>query len=330
MGKTGSPRHGSMQFWPRKRASREHAKIRSFPVISEVQSVGFAGYKVGMTHLTFTDNRKNSITKGDAVTWPVTIIEVPPMQIIGARFYKKSYNQTVVGAEVKLAKISKDLARTITIPKKISTKIEDVKPEEYIDARLVLATQPSLTGIGKKKPEIFEMAIGGNMGEKYNYIKENLGKTIEAKDIFKEGDLIDSHGVTKGKGFQGAVKRFGVQIRSHKSEKSIRGSGSLGPWKGQAHIMYRVPAPGKMGFHLRTEYNKILLKISENPEEVNANGGFLRYGLVKNPCLLIKGSIQGSTKRLITFNKAIRPNKKLTFGEVPSIEFISTASKQGR
>jgi large subunit ribosomal protein L3 len=44
--------------------------------------------------------------------------------------------------------------------------------------------------------------------------------------------------------------------------------------------MYRVPAGGKMGYHLRTEYNKVLVKISENPEEVNVKGGYLRFGEV--------------------------------------------------
>lgn len=330
MGKTGSPRHGSMQFWPRARAKKEVARIRTFPTITEVQPVGIAGYKVGMTHVTFTDNRKNSRTKGDLVRWPVTVIEVPPMQVIGARFYKDDYKGINPGIEIKAEKLDKELARRITLPKKSSKKITDIKPEDYNDVRLILATQPGLTGIGKKKPSILEMGLGGNMEEKYNYVKENLGKTLEAKDIFKEGDLIDSHGVTKGKGFQGAVKRFGINLRESKSEKTIRGSGSLGPWKAQAHVMYRVPAAGKMGFHLRTEYNKVLVKISENPEEVNVKGGYLRYGEVKNPCLLIKGSIQGSSKRLITFNKALRPNKKLQIGQMPSLEYISTESKQGR
>jgi len=48
--------------------------------------------------------------------------------------------------------------------------------------------------------------------------------------------MVDSKTFTKGKGFQGPVKRFGISLRSHKSEKVIRGPGSLGPWKGQTKL----------------------------------------------------------------------------------------------
>ena len=106
------------------------------------------------------------------------------------------------------------------------------------------------------------------------------------------------------------VKRFGVALRMHRSEKTKRGPGSLGGWKGHAHFMYRVAHAGQMGYHRRTEYNKIILKIAEGPEGINPKAGFKHYGLVKNDYILVKGSVAGPQKRLIRFNHTIRPSKK--------------------
>ena len=75
MAKARNPRHGSMQFWPRKRANRAYAKVRSYANSNEKNIVGFAGYKVGMTHLLIKSTRPNSMTQGESIFRPVTIIE---------------------------------------------------------------------------------------------------------------------------------------------------------------------------------------------------------------------------------------------------------------
>ncbi|MCK5630480.1 MAG: 50S ribosomal protein L3, partial [Nanoarchaeota archaeon] len=64
---------------------------------------------------------------------------------------------------------------------------------------------PSLTGIGKKKPEMFEIAVGGNKEDQLNYAKSMLGKEINVADVFKGGQQLDIHAITKGKGVQGPV-----------------------------------------------------------------------------------------------------------------------------
>ena len=140
--------------------------------------------------------------------------------------------------------------------------------------------------------------------------------------------MVNVSGTSKGKGFQGPVKRFGVQLRHHKSEKSRRNPGSLGAWRAQGHIMWRTAHAGKMGYHLRTEYNKWLIKIGNKADEINVNGGFLHYGIVKNPYILVKGSIGGAQKRLIRFTNAVRQKKNLP--EAPQIIYTSLESKQGR
>ena len=187
-------------------------------------------------------------------------------------------------------------------------------------------TSPGRTGLGKKMPEIFEAAIGGNKEDQMKYAQEKLGKEINVSEVFKEGQQLDIHAVSKGKGVQGPVKRFGVSLRQHKSEKGVRRVGSLGGWKAQGHIMWRVAKAGKMGYHTRTEHNKWLLKIG-NGAEIIKKGGFENYGIVKNAYILIKGSVTGPKKRIIRLNEALVPSKTMP-SEAPSIQYIHLGVKQ--
>jgi large subunit ribosomal protein L3 len=317
-------RSGTMQFWPRKRARRQYPRVRAWAKKKESIPLGFAAYKVGMTHLMYTDNKKTSKTKGQDIFCPVTILECPPMKIISVRAYKKDAYGLKVAKEINVAS-DKELSRKICLPKKADPKeLDKIKPEEYDDITITLCTQPKLTGIGKKKPEVFEVGLGGSVKEKFEYAKQNLGKEIKISDLFKEGELVDIHGVSKGKGLQGPVKRFGVGIRSHKAEKTKRGPGSLGGWCAQGHTMYRVAHAGQTGYHTRTEYNKWLMKIGAEKKDIdsiNPKGGFKRYGVVKNPFILIKGSVIGPAKRMVRINTAKRANNN-TPKEAPSIQKI--------
>ncbi|MEE9525258.1 MAG: 50S ribosomal protein L3 [Candidatus Woesearchaeota archaeon] len=308
MAKGHKPRSGSLQFWPRKRAKRAYARVSSWPEAKDVKPLGFAGYKVGMAHVIFTDNRANAMTKGQDISMPVTIIECPPLKTASIIFYKKTPYGLRASSAVLAQKLDKELARKIIPAKNIKKKIEDFKPEEYDDIRILVYTQPKLTTIGKKKPELFELGLGGKIEEKYNWGKENLGKEINIQDIFTEGQHVDIKSITKGKGLAGPMKRFGIAKRSHKSEKSIRNPGSLGAWTGSRQ--WRVAKAGQLGYQQRTELNKWLLKISDKPEEANSKAGFRRYGIIKNQYILLKGSIGGAKKRLITLTAPIRPDKK--------------------
>jgi len=320
MGRTRNPRHGTLQFWPRKRARRPYARIRHFPVTKEAKALGFAGYKAGMTHVIVIDNRPNSMTKGEELFLPVTIIECPALKIAGIRFYKQNTNGLFVSGEV-WAKTDKELKRKSYIPKK-----EHTMPEsgDYADVRLLAYTQPKLTGVGKKKPEVFELGIGGSVEEKLKYAKEKLGREIKINDVFKEGEQVDIFAVSKGKGFQGPVKRFGISLKQHKTEKGIRGVGNVGSWTGPRS--WTVAHAGQMGYHSRMERNKSIIKIIDNPAEINPKGGFLHYGFVKSQYMLIKGSIPGTTKRLIRFVPATRKERHAIVA--PSIEYVSLESKQ--
>ncbi len=332
MPKRHQPRHGSMQYWPRKRAKTQSTRVRSWTEVGEAKPLGFAGYKVGMTHVVVTDARKTSLTKGTDVTYPATIVECPPIRVAGIRFYKSIDNNKVAFTDVLSHKLEKELARKISVPKKADSekRMGEIEKEisKVTDIRLIVHTQPKHTGIGKKKPEVFELALGGEVKDKLGYAKKLLGNEIFVNDIFKDGILIDVHAVTKGKGFQGPVKRFGVAIRQHKSEKTKRGPGALGPWHPH-HSNYRVAHAGQMGYHSRMEMNKQIIQISSDAHTVNAKGGFPHYGNVKSSFVLLKGSIPGANKRLIKMLFAKRKNKKMP-EEPMKIQMIIIASKQGK
>ncbi len=327
MGKRLNPRHGSMQFWPRVRAKKQYARVRSLPNVSAAKLLGFAGYKAGMTHVVVTDTGKNSLTKGEKVSMPVTVIECPPLKVSSVRFYVAGGYGTKVSKEL-FFKTTKEFSRKSKVAKELSKveNLDSVDLTNVVDITLQVYTQPKLTGFGKKKPEVFELPIGGSLQEKLAYAKEVVTKDIQISDIFSAGDVVDTRGVTTGRGNQGPVKRFGVGLTSHKSEKVRRGPGSLGGWVAQGHTMYRMAFSGQTGYHQRTQYNNQILAIVEDPDSVNPVGGFINFGEVKNTVVLIRGSLQGAKKRLITLTMPLRAHKKPS---LPTIDFISQESKQG-
>jgi large subunit ribosomal protein L3 len=314
-----------MQFWPRKRSKRAHARVGTWGNSNSQGLLGFCGYKVGMTHIMVTDNKPTSETKGETIFWPTTIIECPAIKVAGVRFYNPGHYGSTVFSQVLAENLDKELSRTISLPKKQKNKIDDI--QNFDNLTLLVYTQPKLTGVGKKKPEIFEIAVGGKKEDKLKYAKEKLGKEITIEEVFKEGAQLDIHSITKGHGFQGPHRRFGIGRTSHKSEKHTKNPGSLGGWSAQGHVMYRVAHAGQTGMHQRTEHNKLLIKISKNLEDIQQKGGFLHYGIVKGQYALIKGSVGGSKKRLIIISHAMRPDK-LVPKDAPSITYISKESKQ--
>lgn len=327
MGKRRAPRRGSMQFWPRVRAKRAYPRVGTWATLPTTKILGFAGYKAGMTHLLIVDNKPTSKTKGQEIFCPVTVIECPPLKIAALRFSKKYQYGSLVVAEVPVA-VDPELGRKITLSKKdVSQKLTEIEKTlpQYDDLKLLVYTQPKLTGFGKKKPELFEVAIGGSLAEKFAYIKGLLGKEIPVTTVFQEGQFVDVHAVTRGKGFQGPRRRFGVTLRSHKSEKSRRNPGNVGPWTPKK-ASWRVAHAGKMGYHNRVDYNKWIIKIGEQSKDITPKGGFVRYGNIKTTYLLVKGSIAGPAKRLIRFTAPIR--SKTPQHEAPHIVHTSLASKQ--
>lgn len=327
MGRSHQPRSGSLQYYHRRRAKRIYPRIRSWlpPNLKDLKILGFAGYKAGMTHILYKDTNPNSPTKNENLFCPVTVLECPPIKILSIKFYGNLYGgNSLIGQEFS-PKLDKELNRKIVMPKKQKDqKIEGIL-QKTKEVRLEVYTQPRLSSVRKKKPEIFELALTPNDPKaQYEYAKGLLDKEIRVQDVFKEGQFVDIHAVTKGKGLQGAVKRFGVSLKSHKSEKKRRSAGNLGAWTPKK-VSFRIPQKGQMGFHTRTEYNKSLMFINSDPKVINPKDGFSHYGYIKNDFVLIMGSVAGARKRLIRFNEAIRPKQH---SKPFDITHISVESKQ--
>ncbi len=323
------PRRGSMGFSPRKRARAETPHIKSWPEGNDKPKIqGFLGYKAGMTHAFVVDYRPTSTTSGREVIMPVSVVETPPMKVAAVRTYKKTANGLQTLGEVWADKLDPELSKILPLSKNEKKKKWDlIKDADEI--RVIVYTQPKLvTGIPKKTPEIREFRIsGGTIEEQIKYAKEILIKEIKINDALKEGDMIDTIAITKGKGFQGHVKRWGVKLLTHKNSKHRRMIGTAGSWHPN-WIQTTVPQAGQIGFHQRTEYNKRVLKVGDSGEEITPAGGFPNYGVVRNSYVLLHGSIPGPAKRLISMRDAIRYQRGVKV-EKPEISYISTTSKQG-
>lgn len=332
--KKHAPRRGSLAFLPKGRAAHPIGRIRFWPEVeAETPTLlGFAGYKAGMTHVFMVNDTPGSPDFGKEVARTATVIEVPPVIVCAIRAYTKNPYGLQSFTEAWTKEPPKDLKRALTPPKNHNPEQAFKKMEENLDKiaefRLLVATQPRLVSVPKKKPDLMEIKVAGaTIQEQFEYVKNLLGKTVSATDIFKEGQYVDVISITKGKGFQGPVKRWGVRILSHKARKTKRGIGTLGPWH-PARVQYSIPRAGQMGYHQRTEYNKRILKIGPDGSEVTPKGGFLRYGQINGTYILIDGSVPGPAKRLIRLRYPARSPKRFP-EEPPKIVSISLESPQG-
>ena len=330
--KKHAPRHGSLAYLPRGRAKRTIGRIRFWPKVEEGPTMlGFMGYKAGMTHIMMIEDKPDSLHLGKETSHPATILEVPPIIVFAIRAYTKDQYGLHTFTEAWMKKPPKDFDRALVLPEEFNTEENLKKIEENIEKiaeiRLLVATQPRLAAVPKKKPDISEFKVdGGSIQEQVEYAKNILGKTVSITDIFKEGQFMDAIAITKGKGFQGPVKRWGVNILPRKSNKTKRGVACIGPWK-PARVLYTVPRAGQMGYHQRTEYNKRILKIGIDGKDVTPNGGFVRYGEVKGTYVIVDGSLPGPVKRLVRLRYPARPPTKVP-DSAPNISYISLESKQ--
>ena len=294
--------------------------------------LAFAGFKAGMTYAIALDNREGSLTYGKEIVVSMTVLETPPMLACALRAYRKTYEGLQTFSEAWMEKPPKDFERIISVPEKFNTE-EGLKKiegnlDKIADLRLLLATQPRNAKRPKKAPDIVEVKIGGgSIKDRFEYGKKLLGSEVKASDVIKEGQAVDAVGITKGKGIQGPVKRWGIRRKIHKARKTVRQVGSIGAWTPH-YVMYSVPRAGQMGFHQRTEYNKLIMKIGNNGSEITPKGGFLRYGVINSDYVAVKGSVPGTRNRLIVLRHSSRviPEEK---AEAPKIEYLSVMSIQG-
>ncbi|NHJ87451.1 MAG: 50S ribosomal protein L3 [Asgard group archaeon] len=326
--KHNAPHQGSLSF-RRVRAKSQKGKIRSWPTWDGAPKLlGFAGFKAGMTHLTVIENRKNSPMYNQERILPVTVIECPPLKVIGIRGYYYTPEGLKIAAEAMIKDLPEELSRKMLIPKKYNAKARLKTLQERLgsiyELRVIAITNPHQAKLPRKKPDILEIKVGcKDIKEGFEFAQSLMSQTVTIDSVFEQGDYADTIAVTKGKGIQGPVKRFGIKILSHKTRGVRRKPGALGPWR-PARTMYTVAHQGQHGYHQRTEYNKLILKIGTKEEKITPAGGFKKYGIVNNDFLLMKGSVQGPAKRLITLRNPIRGKAKTA---APDIVEISLTSK---
>lgn len=292
---------------------------------------GFAGYKVGMSHAFIVDYRKRSTTAGQEVSVPVTVVEVPPMRVVAARVYRSGPYGRTVASEAWATDLPNELGRRIPSHGETGADVHDAFLSSTGDeVRLVIETQPHLiSGVPSKTPNMFEVRVSAEKpDERRKFALDQLGKELPVHELTKEGEFLDVIGITKGKGFQGHTKRWGVKLQPRKNSKHRRMIGTLGPHN-PSFVTYRIPQAGQMGYHRRTQYNMRVLKVVRDPrqEPITPAGGFPHYGEVRSSCLILHGSLPGPSKRLLRFRSPIR---SIVLGvEKVDIRYLSTRSKQG-
>ena len=254
-----------------------------------------------MMSASIKDDTPNSLTKGKNKMIPVTILECPVMKIFSVRFYKNNK----VAKEILAKDLDKELKRKVKIPKtKKENNIENIK--DYDDIKIIAYSQVKKSGI-KKTPDLTEIGLAGSAEEKINFVKESLNKEISILDFFEKGQLIDLRGLTKGKGLAGPVKRFGITLKSHKSEKGRRRPGSIGPWH-PARVTFRVPMAGQLGMFTRIIYNNKIINLGKSADKQFKN--IKNFGDIKTDYMIVQGSVPGPTKRQLLITSALRGSKK--------------------
>ncbi|XP_054725407.1 60S ribosomal protein L3-like [Anastrepha obliqua] len=226
--KFSAPRHGSKAFYPKKRSCHHRGKVKAFPKDDPSKPVHltcFIGYKAGMTHIVREADRPRSKINKKEVVEAVTVLETPPMIVVGAvgcietpyglralvnvwvqhlseecrrRFYKNWYKSKKKAFTKASKKWEVDLGKK-------SIENDFRKMLRYCKVIRVIAHSQ----IRQKKAHIMEIQLnGGCIEDKVKWVRENLEKPVQVSNVFGQDEMIDCVGVTKGKGFKGVTARW--------------------------------------------------------------------------------------------------------------------------
>jgi len=358
-----APRHGSLGFSPRKRTKHHRGKIRSFPKddpSKPVHLTAFAGYKAGSTHIVREVDKVGSRVHKKEVVEAVTIIETPPMIVVGIvgyiptptglksfttvwanhlndevkrRFYKNWYNSK----QKAFTKYSKTHTENKSITEKNLAKLK----KHATVVRVLAHTQVSKVGLDVKKAHLMEIQVnGGTIEQKVDFAFGFFEKLVPIDAVFNQDEMIDTCSVTKGKGFEGVTTRWGTRRLPRKTHKGLRKVACIGAWH-PARVSRAVARAGQNGYFHRTQINKKVYRIGKagshngstefdlTPKSVNPMGGWKRYGVVDEDFIMLKGSIAGASKRVITLRKSLMHQTSRSALETITLKFVDTSSKTG-
>jgi large subunit ribosomal protein L3e len=325
------------------------------------------GYKAGMTHILREVNKPGSkVHKKEAVE-AVTIIETPPMNVVGLvgyvetprglrtlttvwaehlseslkrRFYKNWYR----GKKKAFSKYAAALSAS-----KADLEEQLARMKKYCQVIRVLAhTQIRKVKLRQKKAHLMEIQVnGGSVADKVDFGFGLFEKKIPVDSVFSQDDMIDTIGVTRGHGYTGVTTRWGTTRLPRKTHRGLRKVACIGAWH-PARVQYSVARAGQDGYHHRTEINKKIYRIGAaafpeggkfNPNATTTTdltvkaitplGGFPHYGEVNEDYVMIKGGVVGSKKRVITLRKSLIPQTNPRAMEKIELKFIDTSSKFG-
>jgi large subunit ribosomal protein L3e len=359
-----APRHGSLGFLPRKRSARHRGKVKSFPRDDPTKKphlTAFFGFKAGMTHIVREVEKPGSKVHRKEVVEAVTIIETPPIVVVGLvgyietpqglrslttvwahhlsedvkrRFYKNWYRSK----KKAFTKYHKSITEN---PKIIENELK--RMQKYCTVVRVLAhSQVRKLNKRQKKAHLMEIQVnGGSIADKVNYAHALFEKPIHVSDLFTESEQIDVIGVTKGHGYEGVTTRWGTTRLPRKTHKGLRKVACIGAWH-PSRVKFSVPRAGQHGYHHRTEMNKKIYRIGKGNDKRNGStesdltekritplGGFPHYGIVNEDFIIIKGCCIGVKKRVLTLRKTLVPQTSRTALEQIKLKWIDTSSKFG-
>jgi large subunit ribosomal protein L3e len=359
------PRHGSLGFLPKKRTKHHFGKIKSFPkddASKECHLTGFMGYKAGMTHIVRKVDKPGAKIHEKDVVEAVTILECPPMIACGLVGYVETPRGLRALTTVWAGSLSDELKRRFyknwyKAKKKAFTKYlkayaedgekaaELERAKKYCQViRLICHTQVSKVKIGQLKAHVKEIQInGGSVADKVDFAKGLFEQEIKVSSVFNPSEMIDIIGVTKGRGVDGVVTRWGVTRLPRKTHRGLRKVACIGAWH-PARVQFQVPRAGQNGYHHRTEINKKIYRVGKalrdepfgattdndlTEKAITPMGGFPHYGVVNEDWLMIKGGVVGTKRRPLTLRKSLLTQTKRSALEEIALKFIDTSSKHG-
>jgi len=359
-----APRHGSLGFLPRKRTKKHRGKIRSFPTddaTAQPHLTAFMGYKAGMTHIVREADKPGSKIHKKEVVEAVTIIETPPMVVVGIVGYIQTprglRSLTTVwahhlGEEVR-RRFYKNWYRSkrkafTKYSKKYTDETKNIEPEleritKYCQVvRVIAHTQIKKVGLRQKKAHLLEIQInGGDVAAKVAFSKELLEKQVPVGTVFNTDEMVDICGATRGHGYSGVTSRWGVSRLPRKTHRGLRKVGCVGAWH-PSRVCFNVARAGQDGYHHRTMINKKVYRMGKagdgsscstdqdlTVKSITPMGGFPHYGNVDEDWMMIKGGVTGSKKRVLTLRKSLLAQTTIAARETIALKFIDTSSKFG-
>jgi large subunit ribosomal protein L3e len=365
------PRHGNLGFNPRKRTKHHHGKIKSFPKDDASKAphlTAFMTYKAGMTHIVRDVDRPGSKLHKKEIAEGVSILEAPPMIVVGFVGYVETPRGLRALTTVWAGHLSEECQRRFykswhKSKKKAFTKYQKRWSEESKGAggapmeteiarakkycqviRAICHTQVTKAKIGQKKAHIKEIQInGGTVEKKVDYVKDLFEKEVKVADVFSKDEMIDVIGATTGHGTHGVITRWGCTRLPRKTHRGLRKVACIGSWH-PTRIQWQVPRSGQKGYFHRTELNKKIYRIGKSVKDdpngamtesdltekgITPMGGFSHFGEVTQDWIMLKGAVMGCRKRLITMRKSLLPQVSRKATEKIELKFIDTASKMG-